>query len=98
MAGARDESAGGAGDGRPGDRDLPGHRRPAGAGVRGVHRGPAPVAVVGAGGVHHHHAVLRVPRGRRVGLRDARAGRDRLLRVDHLDRDRPTGADRAAAR
>ena len=25
-------------------------------------------------------------------------GRDRLLRVDHLDRDRPTGADRAAAR
>ena len=45
-----------------------------------------------------HHAVLRVPRGRNLGLRDARAGRDRLLRVDHLDRDRPTGADRAAAR
>src|SRR5215216_5479538 len=91
-------NAGGAGDGRPGDHDLPGHRRPAGVGVRGIQGGPAPVAVVGAGGVHHHHAVLRVPRGRSLGLRDARPGRDRLPGVDHLDRDRPTGADRAAAR
>ena len=33
-------------DGRPRDRDHTGHQRPAGAGVRGVHRGPAPVAVV----------------------------------------------------
>ena len=48
-------SAGAVRDGRPRDRDLPGHRRPTGVGVRGVHRGPAPVAVVGTGGVHHHH-------------------------------------------
>jgi len=34
-------------DGRPRDRDLPGHQCPTGAGVRGVHRGAAPVAVVG---------------------------------------------------
>src|SRR3954469_19639044 len=34
----RARNAGGASDGRPGDRDLPGHRRPTGAGVRGVHR------------------------------------------------------------
>ena len=40
-------SAGAVRDGRPGDRHLPGHRRPTGAGVRGVHRGSAPVAVVG---------------------------------------------------
>ena len=33
-----------------------------------------------------------------VGLRDARAGRDGLRRVDHLDRDHPSGADRVAAR
>ena len=46
-----------------------------GAGVRGVHRGAAPVAVVGAGGVHHHHTVVGVPRRRGVGLRDARTGR-----------------------
>src|SRR3954471_24506042 len=91
-------NAGGVGGGRPGDRDLPGHRRPTGAGVRGVHRGAAPVAVVGSGGVHHHDAVLRVPRGRGVALRAARAGRDRLLRVDPLAADRPAGADRAAAR
>ena len=85
-------------DGRTRDRDLPGHRRPTGAGVRGVHRGAAPVAVVGTGGVHHHHAGVRVPRRRGVGLRDARTGRDGLPGVDLLDRDRPAGADRAAAR
>jgi hypothetical protein len=72
------KNVGGADDGRPGDRDLSGHRRPAGAGVRGVHRGAAPVAVVGSGGVHRHHAVLRVPRRRGAGVRDARAGRDGL--------------------
>jgi hypothetical protein len=27
---------------------------PTGGGVRGVHRSPAPVAMVGTGGVHHH--------------------------------------------
>ena len=75
-----------------------GHRRPAGAGVRGVHAGPAPVPVVGTGGVHDHDAVLRVSRRRGLGLRDARAGRDRLPGVDHLDRDRPAGANRAGAR
>ncbi|CAG7630042.1 hypothetical protein SBRY_20624 [Actinacidiphila bryophytorum] len=65
-------SAGGGG-GRPGDRGLPGHRRTAGPGVRGVHRGAAPGAVVGACGLHHDHAVLRLPRGRGVGLRPARS-------------------------
>src|SRR5258708_28284252 len=50
------DATGAVSDGRPRDRDLPGHQCPAGAGVRGVHRGPAPVAVVGTGGVHHHHA------------------------------------------
>ncbi len=84
-------------DGRPRDRHLPGHRCPTGAGVRGLHRGPAPVAVVGTGGVHHHHAGVRVPRRRGVGLRDARTGRDGLPGVDLLDRDRPAGADRAAS-
>ena len=44
--------------------------------------------------VHHHHAVVRVPRRRGVGLRDARTGQDGLHRVDLLDRDRPAGADR----
>src|SRR6202035_4491884 len=67
-------------------------------GVRGVHRGPAPVAVVGPGGVHQHHAGVRVPRRRGVGLRDARTGREGLPGVDLLDRDRPAGADRAAPR
>src|SRR6266498_3800167 len=37
------------------------------------------------------------PRRRGVGLRDARTGRDGLPGVDLLDRDRPAGADRAAA-
>jgi len=55
---------------------------PTGAGVRGVHRSPAPVAMVGTGGVHHHHAGVRVPRRRGVGLRDARTGRDGLPGVD----------------
>src|SRR5215218_7857924 len=91
-------SAGAVRDGRPRGRYLPGHRRPTGAGVRGVHRGAAPVAVVGTGGVHHDHAVLRLPRRRGVGLRDARTGRDGLPGVDLLDRDRPAGADRATAR
>src|SRR5579863_8187962 len=36
--------------------------------------------------------------GRGAGLRDARTGRDGLPGVDLLDRDRPAGADRAAAR
>ena len=31
-----------------------GHQCPAGAGVRSVHRGAAPVAMVGTGRVHHH--------------------------------------------
>src|SRR6202048_4833786 len=57
-----------------------------------------PVAVVGTGGVHHHHAGVRVPRRRGVGLRDARTGRDGLPGVDLLDRDRPAGADRAGPR
>src|SRR5437764_107899 len=60
--------------------------------------GAGPVAVVGTGGIHHHHAGVRVPRRRGVGLRDARTGRDGLPGVDLLDRDRPAGADRAAAR
>src|SRR3954470_20874614 len=34
--------AGAVRDGRPRDSDLLGHRRPTGAGVRGVHRGAAP--------------------------------------------------------
>ena len=55
-------------------------------------------AVVGTGGVHHQHAGVRVPRRRRVGLRDARTGRDGLPGVDLLDRDRPAGTDRDAAR
>src|SRR6188768_1892671 len=48
VADERDETrrAGAVSDGRPRDRDLPGHRRPTGAGVRGVYRGAAPVAVV----------------------------------------------------
>src|ERR1700719_2933629 len=46
-------------DGGPRDRDLPGHRCSTGAGVRGVHRGAAPVAVVGAGWVHHHDTGVR---------------------------------------
>src|SRR3954454_22951651 len=54
--------------------------------------------VVGTGGVPHHHAGVRVPRRRGVGLRDARTGRDGLPGVDLLDRDRRAGADRAAAR
>src|SRR3954453_7413733 len=54
--------------------------------------------VVGAGGVHHHHAGVRVPRWRGVGLRDARTGRNGLPGVDLLDRDRPAGADRTAPR
>src|SRR3954465_1247686 len=91
-------SAGAVRDGRPRDRHLPGNRRPPRAGVRGVHRGPAPVTVVGTGGVHHHHSVVRVPRRRGVGLRDARTGRHRLPGVDHLDRDRPAGAHRNAPR
>src|SRR5438046_2486315 len=66
--------------------------------LRGVHGGAAPVAVVGTGGVHHHHAGVRAPRRRGVGLRDARTGRDGLPGVDLLDRDRPAGADRAAPR
>src|ERR671916_723449 len=44
-------SAGAVRDGRPPDRHLPGRRRPKRAGVRGVHRGAAPVAVVGTGRV-----------------------------------------------
>src|SRR5262249_30290943 len=82
----------------PRDRDVPGHQRTTGAGVRSVHAGPAPVAVVGTGGVLHHHAVLRVPRRRGLGLRDARAGRNRLPGMDHLAGDRSAGADRPAAR
>jgi hypothetical protein len=34
--------------------------------------------MVGAGWIHHHHAGVRVPRRRGVGLRDARPGRDGL--------------------
>ena len=41
------------GGNRPRDRDLPGHQRSTRAGVRGFHRGAAPVAVVGTRGVHH---------------------------------------------
>src|SRR5262249_25460575 len=63
----RTRRAGAVSDGRPRDRDLPGHQCPTGAGVRGVHRSPAPVAMVGTGGVHHHHhAGVRVPRRRGV--------------------------------
>ena len=32
--------------------------------------------MVGTGGLHHHHALLRVLRRRGVGLRDARTGQD----------------------
>src|SRR3954463_11213818 len=46
--------AGAVSDGRPRDHDLPGHQRATGAGVRGVHRRAAPVAMVGTGRVHHH--------------------------------------------
>src|SRR4051794_32809419 len=94
----RKRSAGAVRDRRPRDCDLPGHRSPMGAGVRGVYQGAAPVSVVGTRGVLHDHAVVRFPRRRGVGLRDARAGRDELHRVDHLDGDRPAGADRDAPR
>jgi hypothetical protein len=44
-----------------------------------------------------HHAGVRLPRRRPVGLRDARTGRDGLPGVDVLDRDHPAGAARTAA-
>src|SRR5262245_58233257 len=54
--------------------------------------------MVGPGRVQDHDAFLRVPCRRGLGLHDARAGRDRLPGVDHLDRDRPARAHRAGAR
>ncbi len=54
--------------------------------------------MVGTAGFHHHHAGVRVPRRRGVDFHDARTGRDGLFGVDHVDRDRPAGAHRAAAR
>ena len=68
-----------------------------GAATRIVMRTVFPTGQLRDQAVEKYHAILRVPRGRSLGVRAARAGRDGLPRVDHLDRDRPTGADRDAA-